>query len=171
MWANLKRLCGLHPTKHIHAIYNPLTQDTYTCPSEIPNTFGELWSQEAKDTNFSDSFRTNKLLLNISTNYIPSPPLLWTASPIPLNYFSNILNTHIPQAYKVSLVLPILKPQKPQIELKSYRPISLNPCISKILDKIIAKRLWWFALTNKLIHNNQFGLKNGKSVLDHLATR
>jgi len=94
-----------------------------------------------------------------------------------LNHYNNILNTHIPQAYKVSLVLPILKPQKPQIEPKSYRPISLNPCIAKILDKIIAKRLWWFVLTNKLIHNNQFGFKRGKSVLDsllyvdHLATR
>jgi len=37
--------------------------------------------------------------------------------------------------------------------------------------------LWWFVLTNKLIHNNQFGFKRGKSVLDsllyvdHLATR
>jgi len=45
MWANIKRLCGLHPTKHIHAIYNPLTQDTYTCPSQIANTFGDLWTQ------------------------------------------------------------------------------------------------------------------------------
>jgi len=49
--------------------------------------------------------------------------------------------------------------------------------IAKIQDKIIVKRLWWFVLTNKLIHNNQFGFKKGKSVLDnllyvdHLATR
>jgi len=33
-----------------------------------------------------------------------------------LNHFNNILDSHIPQAYKVSL---ILKPQKPQIEPES----------------------------------------------------
>jgi len=43
--------------------------------------------------------------------------------------------------------------------------------IAKIQDKIIVKRLWWFVLTNKLIHNNQFGFKKGKSVLDSTICR
>jgi len=49
-----------------------------------------------------------------------------------LNHFNNILDSHIPQAYKVSLILLILKPQKPQIEPESYRPISLSPCLAKV---------------------------------------
>jgi len=157
MWANIKRLCGLHPTIHIHAIYNPLTQDTYTCPSEIANIFGELWSQEAKDTNFSNSFRTNKLLLNTLINFISSQAANQIENDISyiemlsalnslkgstpgmdrisysmiknsppsfkiriLNHFNNILSSHVPQAYIVSLVLPTIKPEKPQIEPESY---------------------------------------------------
>jgi len=94
-----------------------------------------------------------------------------------INLFNEILSSHIPQSFKLSLVLPILKPHKLQTDIKSYRPISLNSCLAKIPDKIVAKRLWWFVLNNELIHNSQFGFKRCKSVLDsllyvdHLASR
>jgi len=85
-----------------------------------------------------------------------------------INIYNEIISSHIPQSFKLSLVLPILKPQKPQTDVKSYGPTSLNSCLTKILDKIIAKRLWWFVLNNELIHNSQFGFRRGKSVLDSL---
>jgi len=94
-----------------------------------------------------------------------------------LNHFNSILDSSIPQAYKHSLVLPILKPKKPKTDIKSYRPISLNACLAKTLDKIIAKRLWWFVLNNNLINSNQIGFRRGRSVIDslllvdHIATR
>jgi len=81
--------------------------------------------------------------------------------------YNKILSSHIPQLFKLSLVPPILKPQKPQTYIKSYRPISLNLCLAKILDKIIAKRLWCFVLNNDLIHNSLIGLRR-KPVLDSL---
>lgn len=64
--------------------------------------------------------------------------------------FNNIFHSYIPQAYKRSLVSPILKPNSKNNLLCSYRPISLNSCISKIMDKIVANRLWWFINRNKL---------------------
>jgi len=64
--------------------------------------------------------------------------------------FNSILRSNIPQTYKVSTIIPIHKPGKDKTLIESYRPISLNPCISKILDKIISKRLWWFVTTKKL---------------------
>lgn len=86
-----------------------------------------------------------------------------------LKHFNNIFHSHIPQQYKTSLVIPIDKPNSEKTSITSYRPISLNPCVAKILDKIIAKRLWWFVTTNKLIHKNQVGFKSSRSVLDNLA--
>lgn len=67
-------------------------------------------------------------------------------------------------SYKRSLFTPILKPCGKRDFVTAYRPISLNSCFSKVLDKIIAKRLWWFINTNKLLSSQQTAFKQGKSV-------
>ena len=85
-----------------------------------------------------------------------------------LTLYNNIFNNFIPQSYKTSLVIPILKPNKNKTLIESYRPISLNPCCSKVLDKIISNRLWWFVTTYNLLNQNQIGFKKGKSVMDVL---
>jgi len=84
------------------------------------------------------------------------------------NLFNQIRNNYIPQSYKNSLIIPIPKPNTDKTEPTSYRPISLNCCLSKTLDKIIAKRLWWFVTHNKFLNPNQFGFKKGKSTSDSL---
>lgn len=81
---------------------------------------------------------------------------------------NSILNHYIPQSYKNSIIIPISKPNSDKTTISSYRPISLNSCLSKLLDKIIAKRLWWFVSNDKLIHNSQTGFKKGKSAIDSL---
>jgi len=94
-----------------------------------------------------------------------------TAKPVKIriiNFFNSILKSFIPQAFKISTIVPIHKPGKDKTIIESYRPISLNPCISKTLDKIISKRLWWFVTSNKLLNSRQVGLKKGKSVTDCL---
>lgn len=40
--------------------------------------------------------------------------------------------------------------------------------MSKLLNKIISKRLWWFLSKNNLLHPNQIGFKKGKSIYDSL---
>ena len=40
--------------------------------------------------------------------------------------------------------------------------------MAKVLDKIVAKRLWWFVTSNKLLSNRQFGFKKGSSTIDAL---
>jgi len=82
--------------------------------------------------------------------------------------FNSILRSNVPQTYKVSTIVPIHKPGKEKTLIESYRPISLNPCKSKILDKIISKRLWWFVATNKLLNSHQLGFRKGESVTDFL---
>jgi len=86
-----------------------------------------------------------------------------------LSHFNHIFNHYIPQSYKTSLIIPILKPQKDKTDIgMMYRPISLNCCLSKTMDKIIANRLWWLLNNDKLLHPHQFGFKKGKSTLDNL---
>lgn len=101
-----------------------------------------------------------------------SYPMIKHAMPILKNrltkHFNNIYNSYIPQQYKTSIVIPIYKNNQDKTRTESYRPISLNQCISKVLDTIIAKRLWWFVEYNTLISKNQFGFKRNKSVIDCL---
>ena len=47
----------------------------------------------------------------------------------------------IPSSFTRSIVIPILKPNKPAKELKSYRPIALTSCLSKLIEKLVVTRL------------------------------
>ena len=47
--------------------------------------------------------------------------------------------------------------------INNYRPISiLTPC-SKIFEKIVSTRLVEYLTKNSIIHENQFGFRNGLS--------
>ncbi|XP_017465627.1 PREDICTED: RNA-directed DNA polymerase from mobile element jockey-like [Rhagoletis zephyria] len=86
-----------------------------------------------------------------------------------LRHYNNIFKTgHYPHLWKTSSVIPILKVGKPSSEVNSYRPISLLPCLGKLLEKIIATRLSWFVNSNKFIHHNQVAFKKGQGTLDAL---
>jgi len=162
-----KDYLGVYPQKNTHCLNNPTpTID----PREIANSFGQTWSEEAGDHNFSSAFRLNKELLNPTPNYIPTKTAIEIEKDITfiefssalntlkgrtpchdrisycmiknlpttfkqriINLYNEILSSRIPQSFKLSLVLPILKPQKPQTDIKSYRPISLNSCLILIL--------------------------------------
>lgn len=47
---------------------------------------------------------------------------------------------HIPRPLKIVEVIVIAKPEKPPIEISSYRPISILPVMSKQFQKLILNR-------------------------------
>ena len=55
----------------------------------------------------------------------------------------------IPKEWNNSIIIPILKPGKPSNLPSSYRPIALNSCLCKIMEKIVNTRLAWY-LENQL---------------------
>ena len=86
-----------------------------------------------------------------------------------IDLFNNILKTStIPHVWKRSNIICIPKPTKNKLEPESYRPISLISCTSKLLEKIIAKRIAWFLTQNNLIHVKQTGFKQNSSTTDAL---
>ena len=46
------------------------------------------------------------------------------------------VNEFFPDDWRISLIIPILKPGKLSDDPKSYRPIALTSCLCKILEKI-----------------------------------
>ena len=67
-----------------------------------------------------------------------------------------------PNSLKIAKVIPIFKKDDPSL-LTNYRPISVLPSFSKILEKIIHKRLYIFLQVNGLLIPNQFGFRKKHS--------
>jgi len=53
----------------------------------------------------------------------------------------------------------IAKPGKDPADVTSYRPISLLPILSKVLEKLILRRLQPIITDNNLIPSHQFGFR------------
>ena len=67
-----------------------------------------------------------------------------------------------PDKLKISRVTPIFKSGE-ETFLNNYRPISVLPCLSKILERIMYNRLYTFLNENNLLYEKQFGLQAAHS--------
>ena len=101
-----------------------------------------------------------------------STKLLKVIAPViikPLTLLINqVLNTGtFPDKLKIAKVIPIFK-KGDQSLFENYRPISLLPAISKVLEKIIALQLSSYFEKNKLLFDNQYGFRPKHST-EHAA--
>ena len=88
---------------------------------------------------------------------------------IPLGIiFRNIVKTGIfPDQWKLANVSPIHKKNDKQL-VSNYRPISLLPICSKILEKIIFNNMYRYLVVNDLISKHQSGFRPGDSTTNQL---
>ena len=78
-------------------------------------------------------------------------------------YLTVIINTSIvtesyPDPWKIPYVTPVFKSGDTE-DIANYRPISLLPILSKVLEKIIAHQLTEFLEKNNLISESQHGFR------------
>ena len=71
-------------------------------------------------------------------------------------------------AFKVAKVIPVFK-KGSTYGVNNYRPISLLSVLSKILEKIVYKRLVSFLIRQNFFHKNQFGFRK-KYLTSHATT-
>ena len=67
-----------------------------------------------------------------------------------------------PEKLKISNVFPIYKSGKEYV-LSNNRPISVLPCFSKILERIICNRLYNYLNKNEILNDKLFGFQAGHS--------
>eukprot|EP00794_Sanderia_malayensis_P013553 gene13553-14953_t len=81
----------------------------------------------------------------------------------PLAYIINlsIISGEIPSIWKKAKIIPIHKngDKKPE----NYRPISILPIFSKIIERAVHRQLLDFLEANKLLTNEQFGYRHQRS--------
>ena len=67
-----------------------------------------------------------------------------------------------PDKLKIVRVTPIFKKGNNTLVTK-YRPISVLPCFSKLLERIMYNRLYKFLLESNILYQKQFGFQNAHS--------
>ncbi len=68
----------------------------------------------------------------------------------------------VPLNLKVAKVIPIFKSGDVHT-IGNYRPISILPCFSKILERLVYNRLFKFASDFHLLYDNQYGFRSKHS--------
>ena len=86
------------------------------------------------------------------------------------NFFQKVWSEgSMPEIWKQSIIVPVLKQGKPRNDKTSYRPIALTSHVAKLMEKIILQRLLYYCEKNSIIPQNQAGFKKGRSTTDHIV--
>ena len=116
-----------------------------TTPAEINNII--LHSKSKKSTGFDniDSYIVKQIAPQI------------------VNQLANIFNKSfltgiVPSKLKIAKVIPIYKTKYPAL-FSNYRPLSLLPVFSKVLERLMYNRLYNFLTEHNILSMNQFGFR------------
>lgn len=85
-------------------------------------------------------------------------------------YIFNSCITHsfVPPQWKVAQITMLQKPGKPPEHVNSYRPISVLPMMSKVLEKLFIKRLFPILEQKDLIPKHQFGFRKQHGTVEQI---
>ena len=86
-------------------------------------------------------------------------------TPLTLLINISIHEGNMPDDLKIAKVVPIYKSGSKQL-FTNYRPISILPAISKVMEKVIFKRLYHFLIRNSFIYSSQYGFWPQHSTID-----
>ena len=83
---------------------------------------------------------------------------------VPLAHISNLSFNQglFPSELKLANVVPIYK-DKDKMLFSNYRPVSVLPVFSKVLERLMYNRLFDYINENRLLYKYQFGFQKGKS--------
>ena len=124
--------------------------------NEVLNIVSELKSKASRDINDLSMVLVKSVIQDVVK---------------PVTNICNLsLTTGIfPDDMKCAKVIPLFKTGCNR-SFTNYRPISLLPQLSKVLEKVFCKRLVTFLNKHKVFSESQFGFRHGRSTADALAS-
>ena len=127
--------------------------------NEFTQTEIELAIRTLKDSTPGEDQIHNSMFRNAPTEFIN----------VVLKYFNSIWKTgQYPGEWKNATIIPILKPQKDNQNICSYRPIALTSCYGKLMEIIVNNRLTWKLEQENLLNPVQFGFRPQRGTNDPL---
>ena len=134
--------------------------------NRIPRTMGSLVLRCTSVTEIEDLIRWMSHKVSYGHDRISNSMLknLCTSISYPLQVIFNqsIDQGIFPSKMKLAEVIPLYE-GKEHDKVINYRPISLLITISKLLEKIIYKRLYSFLEKNKILFESQYGFRSKRS--------
>ena len=115
----------------------------------------------------------SKLAENKSCGYDGIPPKIvrkismYIVKPLTYIFNQSFLTGLIPEQLKIALVTPVFKANNKE-QFTNYRPISVLSCFSKILEKLMYKRLVNYLDKHQILFRSQYGFRRKHST--NLAT-
>ena len=137
--------------------------NAYLNKSNFPDISNETLTHKELELAFS-SLKRNKGLGydGISSNIIIDTKR-YIMNPL-LHIFERSLEAgKFPNELKTAKIIPIYKTKGEKTEMSNYRPISILPAISKLLERIIYNRIYKHAIENKILFQKQFGFQKDMS--------
>ena len=86
-----------------------------------------------------------------------------------LYFYNQVWNHGIPDQWRESIVIPLLKFGKVPTSVLSYRPIALTNNMCKIFEKMVNTRLMKYLESTNLLTNCQSGFRDRHSALDAIC--
>ena len=141
-----------------HFVTKKITQNMFMVPTD-PNEVSQIINQLNNKTSCGHDGISLSLIKKINE------PLTY---PVTKLINKSLQEAFVPEALKVAKVIPIYKTKDKQL-LQNYRPISVLPSMSKILEKIVFKRLYGFLDNNSFFHDSQYGFRPKHSTIDAIT--
>ena len=145
-----------------------------TDPERTPPTLPDLVSDKLVTVITSES-EVKNILRSVDVNKAVgpdniSPRLLHSCADELANPLTSLFNhcfrtSTWPKTWKTSNVVPVHK-KGGKSEVKNYRPVSLLPALSKVVETIVASRITDHLDRHHLLCNRQFGLRKERSAAD-----
>jgi hypothetical protein len=159
-FASVSTKSSTHPFRpQDHRHITPSNASFFLTPTTVDEILTIIHSLKSKKSSGHDSINTQ--LLKKLKNGI--------ALPLEIIANKSFSEGTFPTSLKKAKVIPIHKSKEKTLTV-SYRPIALLPPLSKIFEKLLAKRLTQFFHTHSTLTDNQFGFRKKHSTL-HAVTK
>ena len=92
---------------------------------------------------------------------------------LPITHLVNLsIQTGIvPTIFKTAIIHPVYKgSKKDSLSPASYRPVSVLPALSKVLEKIVCEQLTAFLEENSILPNEQHGFRRRRSIVTAMVS-
>ncbi|XP_047990243.1 uncharacterized protein LOC125229445 [Leguminivora glycinivorella] len=181
LWKNLKSNILPSKTNELPTHFNnPCTINKHFL--DLPGTSGVTLSQltyfefhRFGDSVFSlntiNSNETMKIIRGLKSNAEGADGInlnmIILTLPYTINIITYLINLSIvsstfPDIWKLAIVNPLPKVSNPSV-IKDLRPISILPCLSKIIEKAVCAQLTTYLEMNNILPDVQSGFRKGRS--------
>ena len=135
-----------------------------TTPAEPPPTLDTIVITEDEVLGVLNNMDPNK---SSGNDNLPAKLLKMSAiiikTPLTKLFNMSLSQGIFPTSWKEAIIYPIFKKKGSTSDPTNYRPISLLPCISKILEKIVFQKIYQHLTENSLLSEKQSGYRPKRS--------